>query len=297
LFAPPWPSQFAARLRWELRTVLTGAPFRVVAALGALSATAALWTAADQGADTAGLISRLIDSFRLVPMTVAIFYAGELVWAERDARVQPLTASTPAPDVVFLLPKLAALFAVLLGLLSATAVAGAGIDALRGDPAVDGRAWLAWYVLPRSFDWLVFAALALFLQTVSPSKLAGWGWMILFLISSLTMENLGLHDGLYRYGGRLDVSLAELLVRDPMEGSLLRLYWGAFALLLGTLAYAMHGRGEEARLRDAARQALRRLRGPAGAGRRPQPPGVRVDRCRARPRRLRPLTGGRRTSA
>jgi hypothetical protein len=129
---PTLLAQFWARTSWEMRATFGSAPFRVVAALGALNAGAALWTAAGEGAETAELIARLIESFRLVPMTVAIFYAGELVWAERDARVQPLTASTSAPDAVFLLPKLLALSGVLLALLAASAGGGRGGGRLPG---------------------------------------------------------------------------------------------------------------------------------------------------------------------
>jgi len=254
-----------ARTRWEMRAVFGSAPFAVVTALGAINAAGALWAAAEAGAGTEALIARLIESFRLVPTAVAIFYAGELVWAERDARVHEIVGAAPAPDWAFLLPKLLALAGVLLALLGASAAAGVAIDAARGAPGVDQGAWLRLYVLPRSFDWLVFAALALFLQTVSPSKLAGWGWAVLVLIAQLTLESQGLNDGLYRYGGRLDGPLAELLARDAGRGALLRLYWGGFAVLLIALGYALHGRGAEPRWRGRLAQAGRRLRGPAGS--------------------------------
>lgn len=262
--ATAW-AQLAARTRWEVRSVVRSWPFAVAAGLSAANVGAALWGAAGAGADTPALIARTIESFRLVPLVVALFYAGELVWAERDARTHEIVGAAPAPDWTFLPPKLAALALVLLGLLAFTAGAGMTVDALRGAPGLDARAWLAWYVLPRAYDWLIFAALAVFLQTVSPSKLAGWGWITLYLISALTLESLGLNDGLYRYGGRLDGPLAELMARDAARGALLRLYWGAFAGLLVVLALALHGRGAEPRWRGRLSQAGRRLRGRLGA--------------------------------
>jgi hypothetical protein len=197
-------------------------------------------------------------------MVTALFFAGELVWAERDARVHEITGAAPAPDWTFLLPKAGALALVLLGLLLAGAATGMVIDALRGPPGVDLRAWMGWYLLPRAYDWLLFAVLALFLQTVSPSKVAGWGWIVLHLITQLTLESLGMNDGLYRFGGRLDGPLADLLARDAERGVLLRTYWAALGLLLLTLALALHGRGAEPRWRARLAQAARRLRGPLG---------------------------------
>lgn len=256
-------AQLRARALFEARATFASAPFRVVAALGAFNALAALWTAAGAGGDTEALIARLIDSFRLVPTALAIFYAGELVWAEREHRIEPIVAASPAPDAAFLLPKLLALWGVLLVLLLATAAVGIGVDLARGPSGADLGAWLLWYVLPRSFDWLAFATLAIALQVLSPSKLAGWGWAVLTLIVSLTLESLGLNDGLYRFGGRLDGSLADLLARDPSEGALLRLYWTGLLLAFAALAYALYGRGEVAsrgRLRRAGPE-LRRTSG------------------------------------
>ena len=271
--APPAAPSFGAasvrlqawrRTVWETRAILTGWPFIVLVALGAANAGAALWTAAGAGADTRELIARLIDSFRLVPMVTAIFYAGELVWAERDARVHEITGAAPAPDWTFLLPKAGALALVLLGLLLASAATGMAVDVLRGPPGVDLRAWTVWYVLPRAYDWLLFAVLALFFQTVSPSKVAGWGWIVLHLIGQLTLESLGLNDGLYRFGGRLDGPLPDLLARDPGRGALLRTYWAALGVMLLTVALALHGRGSEPRWRGRLAQAARRFRGPLG---------------------------------
>lgn len=257
-------AQFALRLHWEARATFRSTPFLVVVALGLANAGAALLIAAGDGADTQGLIGRLIDGFRLVPLVVAILYAGELVHAERDARIEPLTAAAPAPDEALLFPKLLALFGVLLAVLVATAALGIAVDLLAGAPGADLQAWLLWYVLPRAWDWLAFATLAIFLQVVSPSKLAGWGWIVLHLIVSLTLENLALNDPLYRYGGRLDGPLAELLARNAGQGVLIRTYWGAVAVALATLAYLFHGRAGRSGA-SLPSQARRRLAGPAGA--------------------------------
>lgn len=237
-------AQLRARTLFEARATFASTPVRVVAALGALNAVAALWTAAGAGGDTQALIARLIDSFRLVPTALAIFYAGELVWAEREHRIEPIVAASPAPDAAFLLPKLLALWGVLIALLLTTAAVGIGVDLARGPSGADLQSWALWYVLPRSFDWLAFATLAIALQVLSPSKLAGWGWAVLTLIVSLTLESLGLNDGLYRFGGRLDGPLAELLARDATEGVLLRLYWTGLLAALVAFAYALYGRGE-----------------------------------------------------
>jgi ABC-2 type transport system permease protein len=41
----------------------------------------------------------------LIPMIVAIYYAGELVWRERDRKTHEIVDATPAPDWVFVAPR------------------------------------------------------------------------------------------------------------------------------------------------------------------------------------------------
>jgi hypothetical protein len=177
-------AQLASRAAHELRQLLLAPPFAILLLLGLASAVARLWAPAEAGSPTGALIARLIESFQLVPATVSLFFSGELFWAEREKGIAPIVAATPAPSAVLFLPKLFALAVVLLGLALVTALTGAALQALAGH-APDFAAWATHYVLPKWRDWLIFACLAMALQSIAPNKLAGWGFIVLYLIATL----------------------------------------------------------------------------------------------------------------
>ncbi|WP_375419644.1 ABC transporter permease [uncultured Sphingomonas sp.] len=188
-------AQLSVRTGFEARRVITTPAFAALMVMGLASATAA----ASRVTGSPATIAALATSFQLVPLVMALFFAGELFWAEQEHNVASLIAATPARGVIMVLPKFLAMALIFLLLALMTAGAGVAVQLLH-DQRPDLVAFLTWYVLPKTFEWLLVAALALFLQSLAPSKLAGWGYMVFYLIGSLALSNLGLDDPLYRYG-------------------------------------------------------------------------------------------------
>ena len=172
-------------------------------------------------------------SFQLVPVVVVLFYAGELFWAEREHKVAPIMSATPVHHAVPILAKVLALVMVLFLLAVASAGAGAVSELVMGGSPVPA-AYLAWYVLPQAFDWALLAALALFLQSLASNKLAGWGYMVFYLIGSLALNKLGWQDPHYRYGSYPGAPLPSALSGAHGVGWY-RLGWGMAAAMMVVL--------------------------------------------------------------
>ena len=84
----------------------------VLLALGLANAMGSLWfaTEADQYGGvlypvTRILLQPLIGAFGLIPMIIAIYYSGELVWREREKKTHEIIDATPVPDWAFVAPK------------------------------------------------------------------------------------------------------------------------------------------------------------------------------------------------
>ena len=253
-------AQLAARTRLETGLVLRSPFLLVLLLLGLASVVGALWPLA-RGTSALAAIEHVDAAFRLVPVVVATFWAGELVWSERERGLGELIGATPTPDWAFLAPKVLALGLVLAASLLSVALAAAVVEAARGAPAGAAR-WLLLYGLPRIWDAALLAALAVFLQAVAPNKLAGFGLMVLYLIVSLALDGAGLRDDLYRYGGSGE-TLAVANVGSA-RALLVRAYWGAAAALLLVLAHLLVGRGMETRLAPRLRRLPGQLRGRPG---------------------------------
>ena len=211
--------------------------FTVLLLLGLANAAAALWTESARGvvaADPRAMIVVLSNTFQLLPIVVALFYAGELMWNEHLCRIDGILAVTPAPNVIFLLPKLIALALVMVALAASGALVAVTVELLRSYLTAGYGGYASWAAI-KAYEWLLIAVLATTLQAVSRSKVAGWGWMVLFLIASLAMQRFGLADPLYRYGRYPGWPLPPYVSGKANVGWYL-VYWGAAAVLLTVLA-------------------------------------------------------------
>ncbi len=60
------------------------------------------------------MVDALTGAFTLIPIIIAIYYAGELVWRDRERRMHEIVDATAAPDWAFIAPKVLAITLVLL---------------------------------------------------------------------------------------------------------------------------------------------------------------------------------------
>lgn len=253
--------QLVTRTRLEVGRVVVTPAFAVLMLLAAANAGAALWSASDPQrgtATSATLVTALIGAFQLVPIVIALFWAGELVWADREHGMQEIVAAAPLADAALILPKLFALALVFAALACATAGVAVTIQIVRGVGPVEPITYVRAYALPACFDWTLFAALAVFLQAVSPSKLAGWGWLVLYLIASLALEKLGFTNPLYRYGRYpgwpLSAGSSSVSAAAEFRG-----YWALAGIALTACAILLNGRGGDVALLFRLRRLPARL--------------------------------------
>lgn len=265
-------AQLMARTRFDLAQLFRSPAFAVLLVFGLFNSIVTLAYTADlYGATiypvTRHIIETLRLSFKIVPVIVAIYYAGELIWRERERRMNEIIDATPAPDWVLLLPKAFALSLALIAMLLTSALAGMVFQIANGFSDFEIGKYLGWYVLPEAVDWTLLAILAVAFQIVAPNKYAGWGLMVLYLALTLISGQLGFDHNLYLYGRSPSVPLSDMNGTGiaGVAAWWFRAYWIAFAVLLLLLAHALWRRGSETRLRPRLTGLGRRLsHGPAG---------------------------------
>jgi hypothetical protein len=264
-------TQFWAVARFDAVSVFRSPAFFVLMAIGIFNAWGGLWFASRLYGTEVYPVTRLMvqalqGSFAIIPMIIAVFYAGELVWRERQQRMHEIVDATAAPDWVHLLPKIVAIVAVLLfaGVLAiATAVV---VQLVRGYTQIELTNYLQWYLLPQSVTAALLAVLAVFVQTLVPHKMIGWAVMLAYVVSTMVLTALGFEHNLYQYAGTPEVPLSDMNGQGHfwVAAAWFQAYWGAFALMLMVLAHALRRRGAESTLRQRLARLPLRLRGAAG---------------------------------
>lgn len=270
--ATAW-AQLVVRTRLDMGQVFKSPAYFVLLFLGLANAMGALWFATDAGRYggviypvTRVLLSPLLGSFGLIPMIIAIYYSGELVWRERERKTHEIIDATPVPDWAFVAPKTLAISLVLISTLLVSVFAAILSQVFHGYFKLELDKYLIWYVLPQAVDWILLAVLAVFLQAISPHKFIGWGLMVIYLVTTITFVNLGFESKLYNYGSTTDTPFSDMngLGKFWIGAWWLRAYWTAFAVVLLVLAYGLWRRGTESRLLPRLRRLPVRLNGGAG---------------------------------
>jgi aminopeptidase N len=264
-------AQFVRWTRLEMSQVFRSPAFFVLVALGVLNSAGALWYA-DQQIDftvfpvTRIMINTLFGAFSIIPLIVAIYYAGELVWRERDRRTHEVIDAAPVPDWIFVLPKIAAIVLVLFPTLVVSVAVAVLIQAAKGYTQFELGHYLMWYVLPETAEVTLLAVLAIFVQALSPHKYVGWGIMALYLVATLTFRQMGFEHHLYLYGTATPVPLSDMNAQGKfwIGRDWFVFYWFCCAVMLGVLAFALWRRGSETRLSPRLRRLPRRLMGTPG---------------------------------
>ena len=266
-------AQLVVRTRLDMGQVFKSPAYFVLLALGLANAMGSLWFATEAGRYggviypvTRMLLNPLLGSFGLIPMIIAIYYSGELVWRERERKTHEIIDATPVPDWAFVAPKTLAISLVLVSTLLVSVLAAMLSQVLHGYFNVELGKYLVWYVLPQTVDFILVAVLAVFLQAISPHKFIGWGLMVLYMITTITFTNLGFEQKLYNYGSVTDTPFSDMngLGKFWIGAWWLRAYWSAFAVILLVLAYGLWRRGTESRLLPRLARLPHRLNGGAG---------------------------------
>ncbi|MBL6937615.1 MAG: aminopeptidase [Alphaproteobacteria bacterium] len=257
--------------RFEMGQVFKSPAFFVLLALGLLNALGSLLFVGEQRdwvvlPVTNLTIDALNGAFTIIPLIVAIYYAGELVWRERDRRTHEVLGAVPVPDWAFVVPKIAAITLVLVFMLAVSVLTAMIVQATKNYTDFEIWHYAAWYVVPNAIEAVELAALAIFVQTVVSHKYVGWGVMALVLVAQITLGNLGYDHHLYIYGSSYNVPLSDMNGQGQfwIGRAWFQVYWLAFALILSILAYGLWRRGAETRFVPRLARLPRRLRGFAG---------------------------------
>jgi len=215
----------------------------------------------------------LSGSFGVFILVITAFYSGELVWAERDVKLNQIYDATPIATWVTFLAKLAALGGVILTLLGVTLVTGIATQAAHGYYRFEIPLYLQSLLGVRLIEYLLIAVLAMTIHVVVNHKYLGHLLVILFYIGIGLLSGLGLEHGLYQYGSDSGINYSDMNGWGPYVAPFVwwKLYWTAVAVLMLIVADLLWVRGEETSANARLELARRRFVGPvrratAGAG-------------------------------
>ena len=197
--------QLLVRSLFEARTVVFSVPFLVLVLLG-VTVTVVNFLQLDQIYQTSvypvtRVMTQILQgTFTLSLLIVVVYYSGELVWREREARLHEVIDATPMPGWVQAASKLFALLLVIVTMLAVGIVTSMAFQLSQGWFNLQPGLYVTRYLLDFGLLFYAMAALAILVQTLAPGKYAGMGVMVLVVISFFVLDPLGFEDPLYQIG-------------------------------------------------------------------------------------------------
>ena len=257
-------------MRLYLREILRSPRFLTIVLGGVLLVVGnALTLGSLYGTNTYPLTYKVLDVvsglFGLFVLVVTAIYTGELVWRERDARMDDIGDSMPAPTWLGFLAKFGTVLVLQLVLLCVVMACSIGVQLLQGFTRIEIGQYLFQLFVLQFSGYVLVAVLAFAVHTIVNNKYLGHFVVGLLFIVNSRLPGFGFENKLYLYGS------SPTLVYSDMNGwghflpavLWLRLYWLAFAALLLVLSYALWVRGREAGWKRRWHAAAARMALPA----------------------------------
>ncbi|MFP5391990.1 MAG: ABC-2 transporter permease, partial [Gammaproteobacteria bacterium] len=210
------------------------------------------------------VVELIVGTFSLFMLIITTFYAGELIWREREARISQMLDAMPLPSWLPMLAKLAALIGLQVLMLAIAMACGMLIQLFHGYFALEPGLYLRTLFLIELPHYIFIAVLAFALQVLINQKYLAYFAMILYYLATITFSSLGLDHPMLLYGTFPSFVYSQMngfghfLARERW----FELYWLGPAIMMVAVSIAFWPRGYNAEFASRLQLARRGLSKP-----------------------------------
>jgi hypothetical protein len=264
-------AQFWGGLKVEFFGLVKSTSFIVITCAALLNSIPSLVLSATEGYGntsfpvTYRLIEIIQGTLYLFLLCMVTYYAGVLVWKERDAGMDDIHDALPQREWPSYASKLVALLGAIFLIVCLAMVSGILVQVFNGYHRYQFGLWVTELLGMDFTTFVFFAVLAYFLHVISPNKYIGYFVFIIFAIANIFVwRPLHVATLLVQFGGQPSTTYSDFFAFMPYWTSWLwfTAYWLAFCGLLAVASIVLWQRGRERGWKLRLRQARLRFTGP-----------------------------------
>jgi len=195
------------------------------------------------------ILDIIAGTFYAFLIALITYYAGVLVWKDRDTRMDEISDSLPSPEWVSYAARLTALLGILAIVLSVVMASAITIQAALGYDRFQIGLYLKELFIRDGSLFLFFAVLAFFIHVLAPNKYVGYFAYIAFLITNAFIwRPLNVSTNLVRFAARPRVTYSDFFADAPyrLGWDWYSVYWLFFCALLAIASVMLWPRGKQA---------------------------------------------------
>ena len=263
-------AQFLASVRVQLLGVVKSTSFIVILLAGLLNSIPSLALSAKEAFDgtsfpvTYWVLEIIAGTLYMFLVAMITFYAGVLVWKDRDTRMDEIHDALPIPEWLSFTSRLVALVATVMLVQAVAMISGIVVQTCLGYHRYQIGLYLKELFLRDASFFLFAAVLAFFIHAIAPNKYVGYFAFIAFLIlNAFIWRPLNVATYLVRFGMRPSVTNSDFFGDLPFRTAWnwFTLYWLLFCGLLSIAAVLFWPRGKQSRWGERLREARLRFHG------------------------------------
>lgn len=257
--------QFFSLFLMDLIGILRSTPFIIIMALGIAQLFTSLSFVTSMYGNTTYpvtyAVTDILQGSMFIYMIIIItFYAGQLVWKERDPRIDGIVNALPMASGTPLLAKTAALLGVVLVVMLFTTLAGMITQLGHGYTRIQPLVYLTYYIVPSLLSFTFYSVLAILVHVLVNNKYLGFFVFILLIVLNMFAWDIpGIESNLLVLNGSAGMQYSDMNGVAPFIRNwvFFRAYWMLFAgiMLLAAFFFTLRGNDTEWRWRwHAARE-------------------------------------------
>jgi ABC-2 type transport system permease protein len=265
----PW-AKFVGSLKIHFLGMARSTFFIVIAVASLLNCIPSLAVSATEGYgnQTLPVTYWILDLIRgtlyLFVVIVITYYAGVLVWKDRDERMDEIADSTPTPDWISYAPRLLTLMIMVMLMQAAALLGGIAVQTWHGYHRYQLGLYAYELLVRDASSFLFLSVLAFFIHVLAPNKYIGYFFYIVFLAANaFVWRPLNIATSLVRFGSRPQEVYSDMFGDAPYRAAWnwYTLYWLFFCGVLAILTVMFWPRGKQDRWIGRRRNAAQRFHG------------------------------------
>jgi ABC-type transport system involved in multi-copper enzyme maturation permease subunit len=265
----PWAKYFAS-LRVHFLGVVKSTPFIVILFAALLNCIPEMAFNASEGYGNSSfpvthwILQIIAGSLYLFLVAIITYYAGVLVWKDRDVRMDEITDSLPTPEWVSYASRLTALLGIILLIQLLVFASGVIVQASYGFHRYQLGLYVKELLIRDLSLFVMLAVLAFFIHVLSPNKYIGYFLYVVFLLANLfAWTPLNVSSNLDKFANRPRIIYSDFYDDAPFRvaWSWFTVYWLLFCGLLYILTVLFWPRGKQSQWRERLRNARLRFSG------------------------------------
>jgi len=271
--------QFWGATKTEFKRMVKSTVFIVLTIAALLNCTTVIMINASEGYGntsfpvTYKVLELIAGSLYFLLVAIITYYAGVLVWEERDSHMDDIQDALPHPEWPSYLSKFVALISSIFIILCVVLASGVLVQTYHHYHRYQLGLYVSTMLGIDFSGFVMLAVLAFFIHVISPNKYVGYFAFIAFVIANAAVwRPLHIATNMLQFGGMPDMVYSDFYGYRPFIAGFLwfTLYWSLFCLLLAVASIVLWRRGRETgwghRLHNARLRFHGSLRGLAVAG-------------------------------